>query len=99
MVVTGPILQVNVWTHIVSSYSSTNGVRLWVNGTLIGATGGFSYSSSGLPNSITIAADFSWFYSCATGSVSLGQFYGAIDEFRVYSRELSSSDIYALANP
>ncbi|CAF2150011.1 unnamed protein product [Rotaria magnacalcarata] len=99
VVVTGPTLSLNVWTHIVSSYSSTNGVRLWVNGALIGATGGFVYSSSGVPNSITIAANFAWFSNCATGNISLGQLYGAIDEFHIYSRELSASDVYSLANP
>ena len=29
----------------------------------------------------------------------MGQDYGDLDEFHVYSRELSSSDVWKLANP
>ncbi len=36
--VIGPILPTNVWTHVVGTYSLTNGLRLYVNGTLIGST-------------------------------------------------------------
>jgi len=88
-----------VWTHIVTSYSATNGVRLWVNGTLIGWSGPFVYASSNVPNTITLGSSLSGTSPCSTGSIVKGQFYGMMDELRVYSRELNASDVYALANP
>lgn len=95
----GPILPVDVWTHVVSSYSATNGVRLWVNGSLVNASGVFNYISSNVPNFITLASSLSGAGWCRSGPVQAGQFYGLIDELRIYSRELNASDVYALANP
>ncbi|CAF1201642.1 unnamed protein product, partial [Adineta steineri] len=42
----------------------------------------------------------SWI-TCVTGSISYasGPFSGAIDEFRLYNRELDSQEICVLANP
>jgi len=97
--VTGPIIPLGTWTHVVTSYSSTNGIRLWVNGTLIGSTGPFAYSPSGAYNTITIGNSLAGQVGCATGSIQLGQFYGMIDELRVYARELNATDVYTLANP
>ncbi|CAF2863141.1 unnamed protein product [Rotaria sp. Silwood2] len=99
MTVQGPVLQLGVWTHIVTSYSINNSVRLWINGTLIGSSATFTYAASSSPDWITVGTTFPAAMSCASGSVSTGQFYGMIDELRVYSRELTSSDVYALANP
>jgi hypothetical protein len=97
--VTGPVLAVGGWTHLVTSYSATNGVRLWINGTLIGSTGTFSYSPSTVPNTITLGSSLLGQPYCAYGSIVKGQFYGMMDELRVYARELNASDIYTLANP
>lgn len=97
--VTGPIIPVLTWTHIVTSYSSTNGVRLWVNGTLIGSTGPFYYSPSNVPNTVTLGSSLAGINGCATGDIVKGQFYGMMDELRIYSRELIASEVLALANP
>ncbi|CAF1188463.1 unnamed protein product [Adineta ricciae] len=97
--VQGSALVAGVWTHIVTSYSLTNGVRLWINGRLIGSTPQFTYAASNLANWITIGTTFSNAVQCAHGNVAIGQFYGMIDELKVYSRELTSSDVYQLANP
>lgn len=97
--VQGPVLQLGVWTHIVTSYSITNGVRLWVNGAFIGSSIPFTYAASNVPDWITVGITFPTAMICASGNVLTGQFYGMIDELRVYSRELTSTDIFALANP
>jgi hypothetical protein len=99
MAVQGPIILTGVWTHIVTSYSITNGVRLWVDGTLIGSSIAFSYLASGMPNWITLGITPPAGATCATGNVSIGQFYGMMDEVRIYSREITASDIATLANP
>ena len=99
VLVTGPVLPIGVWTHVVTSYSATNGIRLWINGTLIGTTGAFTYSPSTVPNTITLGSSLGGQSYCAYGTIVKGQFYGMMDEFRVYARELNSTDVYTLANP
>jgi hypothetical protein len=95
----GPTLPFDTWTHIVTSYSATNGVRLWVNGTLINSSGPFTYASSDVPNTITLGSSLDGTSYCPAYPVEIGQFYGMMDELRVYSKELDASDIYTLANP
>ncbi|CAF4427058.1 unnamed protein product [Adineta steineri] len=36
--ITGPVLSINTWTHIATTYSPTNGLRLYVNGASVGGT-------------------------------------------------------------
>ncbi|CAF1623546.1 unnamed protein product, partial [Didymodactylos carnosus] len=97
--VNGPIIQTGpFWTHIVQTFSSTNGTRLYVDGSVRassnGSTGG-SYSASGVQNYVTLGSNQG--QSCSTtGDIVLGQYTGAVDELRVYSRELSSTEICKL---
>lgn len=37
--------------------------------------------------------------NCSSQSIIPNVYFGGIDEFRIYSRELNSSDIFILANP
>jgi hypothetical protein len=102
--VIGPVLPANVWTHVVNTYSTTNGVQLYVNGTLINGTGAMNYAASGLVNIITLGNYIQGIQgsaggSCNSQSIIPNVYSGFIDEFRVYSRELDTADIYALANP
>ncbi len=89
----------SIWYHLVTSYSATNGIRLWINGTLIGSTGPFSYAPSTVPNTITVASPLGSTGNCALGNIVSGQFYGLVDELRIYSRELNATEVAALANP
>jgi len=99
VVVPGPIIAANVWTHVAITYSSSNGLRLWINGTQYGSGSvPFNYSAAGVPVFATIGSCLSG-CTCAAGTINRGQYYGYIDEFKLYSRELSSTDIYNLANP
>ncbi|CAF4421777.1 unnamed protein product, partial [Didymodactylos carnosus] len=92
--VTGPVLLSNIWTHVAETYSSTNGLRLYINGTIYNSTGSFYYAASTLPNYVTLAN-----YNNGSNSTTFGPFQGTLDEFYIYSRELNSSDISVLANP
>jgi len=99
IVVPGPIIAVNVWTHVAITYSAPNGLRLWINGTQYGSGSvPFNYGAAGLPVFATIGSCLSGTGCDASGMIN-GQYYGYIDEFKLYSRELSSIDIYNLANP
>ncbi|CAF4081891.1 unnamed protein product, partial [Adineta steineri] len=91
--VVGPILPTSVWVHVAITFSQTHGLRLYVNGSLIGSTGGIAYAASGASNTVILGSSRG--VSCAK-SITPGTFYGYLDEFRVYSRELSAREVSAL---
>jgi hypothetical protein len=95
---TSPI-SLNTWTHIASTYSSTVGLRLYVNGTLIGSTSPCHFYSSSRMTLTLGSCLNSTFCSCLSGPIIMGPYYGMIDDFRLYSRQLNDTDIFALANP
>ena len=98
--ITGPLAVVNVWTHLAVTYSASNGMRLWVNGAQYGAaTSGFSYLTAAVPVTATLGSSTGGTGSCASSVITMGQYRGYLDEFRLYSRELSSTDVSQLANP
>jgi hypothetical protein len=96
---TGPILTVSSsWILIVQTWSSTNGLRLYVNNTLVSSVAAANFLGSGTtPNYLTLGNCLSGCGVCSSGSVGApGPFTGAIDEMHVYSRELTSSDVCAM---
>jgi hypothetical protein len=97
--VTGPVLIVSSsWTPIVQTWSSTNGLRLYVNNTLVSSFAASDFlGSETTPNYLTLGNCLSGCGVCSSGSVgALGPFTGAIDDWRVYSRELTSNDVCTL---
>ena len=97
--ITGPVVPLNAWTHVMATYSSTNGERLYVNGSLSSLVGAYNYFSGfGIPMTITLGSSLLG-TTCPTGTIQMGQFYGSLDEFYVYARELTASEASALANP
>lgn len=98
--ITGPVVTIGVWTHLTVTYSQSNKLRLWVNGTQSGISSTtFNSSSINAPVTITLGTSTSSVGVCSASVISMGQYSGSIDEFRLFSRELSSSDIASLANP
>ncbi|CAF1612197.1 unnamed protein product [Adineta ricciae] len=97
--VTGPTLPVGVWTHVVYVYSIARRLLLYVNGTYISATVVFSRNTPNSPINLYIGnCPLGNQCHCSVGSIAPKQYYGAIDEFQVYSRELSVNDIENLSN-
>ncbi len=93
---TGPVLSINVWTHVVQTYSSTNGMRLFINGNLYNQSETFLYLASGQSDYLYIG---SYPLSTCEGNViSQGQYYGHLDEFYLFARDLTPAEIYQLAN-
>ena len=106
--VQGPVIPANTWTHIAVVYGSFSGVRLFINGQFSASsseTGSMSLENFLNPRYITLgnigSSVSSISVSCINGSIpiSSGYFPGAIDEFRLYNRELDSQEICVLANP
>lgn len=87
----------NTWTHIVQTYSSTNVLKLYIDGQLVANTTAPNGHSVG--PYIFLGSTPSTNNTCQFGTIATGQFYGSIDEFRVFGKELISADICSLANP
>ena len=98
MAVTGPVIPTDSWTHAAVTYSFASGLKLYVNGNLSDTSAQFSYDASGAPMYLFVGSLVS---SVGWGVLSNNsdQYCGAVDELRVYSRELTTGDIVDLANP
>ena len=98
---TGPILPVSSsWIPIVQTWSTTNGLKLYVNNTLVSSVGASTFLTSGTtPNYLTLGGCLSGCGACSSGLVgAAGPYSGAIDDWRVYSRELTAIDVCTLYN-
>jgi hypothetical protein len=96
---TGPVLILaSSWIPIVQTWSSTNGIRLYVNNTLVSTAAASNFlGSETTPNYLTLGNCLSGCNVCLSGLVDTpGPFTGAIDDFRIYSRELTPSDVCTL---
>ncbi|CAF3329079.1 unnamed protein product [Rotaria socialis] len=97
---TGPVVPTGIWTHVAITYGNSNGLRLWINGTQFGASSSaYNYTAPGVPVTVTLGASLSSAGPCSSGVIATGQYHGSLDEFQLHSRELSSTDIWNLANP
>lgn len=103
----GPLIPVNVWTHVAVVYGTTEGLRLHVNGQLSVTTmtmGGIQAYSPMTPMYITLGNSSplgpSATITCANGTIPItpGPYSGLIDDFRLYNRELNAQDLCVLAN-
>jgi hypothetical protein len=65
-----------------------------VNGSLTNASDPFAYATSGVADTITLGSSLNGTSNCAAGPDQKGQFYGMMDELRVYLRELNASNVY-----
>ncbi|CAF3969977.1 unnamed protein product, partial [Adineta steineri] len=93
--VTGPVLSVNTWTHIATTYSQTHGLTLYVNGTFVGSIAPQSNDAPGTVVILTLGNSLRGGI-CSSPPIVTGPFSGYLDEFRVYSRELSAREVSAL---
>ena len=96
--VVGPVIPTDSWTHAAVTFSGANGLRLYVNGTFTTASASFSFNPGEQPMHLFVGSPSSSITAVAT-YVNSGPYSGAVDELRVYSRQLSDGDIAALANP
>ena len=85
------------WTHVALSYGSTTGLRLYMNGSLVGLSSTVStFNSSNTPMNFALGSCVnSSLCGCSSGPMNMGQYLGFVDEYRLYSRALNSSEILA----
>ena len=96
---TGPVLPVSSsWIPVVQTWSAANGLKLYVNNTLVSSIAASAFLGSGTTsNYATLGGCLSGCGSCSSGLVGTpGPFRGAVDDWRIYSRELNSIDVCAL---
>lgn len=90
-------LQLMSFSHVVQTWSPTNGLRLYVNTALVGSIAAATYTgTSTWINYLTVGDCLSGCVSCYTGAgnrIAPGPFAGAVDDFRVFSRELNVTDV------
>ncbi|CAF0826048.1 unnamed protein product [Adineta steineri] len=88
-----------VWSHVVQTWSSTNGLCLYVNNVRVTPclSSANTYDASSAVNLITLGSSFdATTAGCGMGQIDPSAYKGEIDDFRVYSRELSVSDVTTL---
>jgi hypothetical protein len=96
--VIGPSLSTHVWTHIAETYSPSNGISLYVNGSLFNRSTPCDYRTMKTPLILTLGSSLQHGNdTCDSASIQAGQYSGWMDEFHVYSRELTATDVQALS--
>ena len=85
-----------VWSHVVQTWSSTNGLRLYVNSVLVASYSAPVSIVDRSPFYVTLGNALVGVIYCGFGTVTSSPYSGDMDDFRVYSRELSADDIYIL---
>ena len=94
---TGPVVPIAAWTHLTVTYSPSNRLRLWVNGTQFGSPSAiFNSSTIDASVTITLGASVGNNSVCTSGVITRGQYSGSMDEFRLFSRELNATDVWNL---
>ncbi|CAF3673511.1 unnamed protein product [Rotaria socialis] len=89
------------WTHVVQTWSSANGLRLYVNNVLVASNSSLSSYRTPFtsPVYVTLANSLTALGYCYNAAIDMANaFNGDIDDFRVYCRELSVSDICTIYN-
>ncbi|CAF0982609.1 unnamed protein product [Rotaria sordida] len=95
IILVGPYLTTNTWTHISVTYSYTNGLSLYVNGGYFGQTDSFTFTNSGYITYLQLG----FMYTCSSSSsVSNSAYQGSVDEVYVHSRELTQAEVTTLAS-
>jgi hypothetical protein len=89
-------VSISVWSHIVQTWSSTNGLRLYINTVLATSPLYATYVSSLNPEFVTLGNGLNAPIACNLGQINGTPYQGDMDDFRVYNRELSTADICTL---
>jgi hypothetical protein len=88
----------STWSHIVQTWSSTNGLRLYIDNILVASSVSLAttYNTSAVSNYLTLGNILNG-GACYQGQIGTPTPYqGAMDDVRVYSQELSADDVCTL---
>jgi hypothetical protein len=98
LVATGPVLPLRSWTHVAVTWSTADGVRLYVGGALAAAAAPLAPNerhrlASAAPTYLFFGTDRS--ANCWTTSIERGDWNGIVDELRIYDYALTPAEIEA----
>ncbi|MES2223558.1 MAG: LamG domain-containing protein [Patescibacteria group bacterium] len=79
----------NIWHHVVTTWNSTEGLKLYVDGVLKATTAQPTFAAAGNSIYVQLARG-------ASCTADTGFFSGSIDDVRVYNRALSAGQVRAL---
>ncbi len=82
----------NQWYHVVLTKSSSDGVKLYLDNVSVGSNSG--YTSNNTANTTSGGLNTIGWYN--TGSSTTASFDGLMDQFRIFSKALSTSEISTL---
>ena len=82
----------NHWYQVISTWDVTNGLRLFVDGTLVATTPQAEYAASGSPMYASLGLGAN---ACSNDQ---GFLNGVIDDARIYSRALLPADVQAIVS-
>ena len=97
--ISGPIIPLNQWSHTAVTYSPDHGLRLYLNGSLYNSSLPFLYVASDTANYMFLGSSLGGTPYCGSSIKFNGQYTGLLDELRVYSREITTREVFDLANP
>ena len=80
----------NTWYHCLITKSSTDGIKLYLNGNLVGSNA----ATTSNPTNGTGQNRIGHYYT----PTSIGHFNGSIDQVRIYDKAISASDVTTLYN-
>jgi hypothetical protein len=90
----GPIVPLNVWTHVTITYSLSVGLSIYTNGTLSNSSAAFPFTASGsTQHYLFLGSSVAGTSLCGDTPNYNGQYAGALDEFRLHSRALTADEI------
>lgn len=81
----------DTWTHLATTYSDGS-LKLYVNGVLKKTAVQAAYASSSRPTYVTLGTANNG-TNCSGHSLMNANFTGAVDDFKVFDRELSAAEI------
>ncbi|CAF3956985.1 unnamed protein product [Adineta steineri] len=93
-----PTFPLNVWTHITQTFSIQNGLQLYINGTLYQTAVGTPMTPPYQSMYVSIASQQMGGSSCMWGVIESRSYAGAVDELRIYNRQITTAEIASISS-
>lgn len=92
--VVGPVLPLGKWSHVLTSWSADEGLRLYVDGALAGSSPSAHRLAPGQPLYLFYGTDRRG--SCWTQSIQSGDWNGVVDDLRVWDHAIGADAARAI---
>ncbi|CAF1403930.1 unnamed protein product [Adineta steineri] len=93
-----PAFPLNVWTHIVQTFSMQNGLQLYMNGTLYQTVVGAPMTPPYQSMYVSIGSQQMGGSSCMWSAIDPCPYAGGLDELRIYNRQINATEIDSISS-